>query len=95
MKKIATILLSATLLSSSSFAANAKDNVLATFNNTKVTEAEVSKKLASFLKQSGKEFSGLEKDMQKALVEGYIGIMLFEQEAIKLGINRCNNQENE
>ena len=87
MKKLATLLLSATLLSSGAYA---EDKVLATFKDGKVTEAEIMTQFKDVLSAQpnlkDKKFSELDKNMQEALVRGYVNTKLLEQEAAKSGI---------
>jgi parvulin-like peptidyl-prolyl isomerase len=89
MKKIAALFLSATLLSSPiAFAADGK--VIASYTGGDVTDVEVMDQFKPVLEMQpenkGKTFSQLEKNIQEALVKGYINIKLIDQEAKRLGI---------
>ena len=88
MKKLAAVLLSATLLSTSALAG--KDTIVGTYNDIKVTEQEVMDQFRPMFEMQpenkGKEFSQLDPKLQELLVKGYINQKLLEKEADKLGI---------
>jgi peptidylprolyl isomerase len=84
MKKLATtLLLSATLLSSNVYAAD--DKVLATFKGGDVKESEVISQFQQALDNDpnfkGKKFSELDKNIQEALVKGFVHTKLIALEA--------------
>jgi len=89
MKRLATIFLSATLLSSSAFAADSA-KTLATYAGNEVTEVQVMGQFKEVLDSQeaskGKKFSELDKNMQEALVKSYVNMKLIEKEADKKGI---------
>jgi len=88
MKRLATVFLSATLLSSTVLAADNK--VVATYTGGNVTADQVMEQfnpvLAMQPESKGKSFSELDKNVQEVLVKGYINSKLLEQEADKLKI---------
>ena len=88
MKKLAAVLLSATILSTSALAG--KDTIVGTYNDSKVTEQEVMDQFRPMFEMQpenkGKEFLQLDPKLQELLVRGYINQKLFEKEADKLGI---------
>ena len=88
MKRLATVFLSATLLSSTVLAADNK--VVATYTGGNVTADQVMEQfnpvLAMQPESKGKNFSELDKNVQEVLVKGYINSKLLEQEADKLKI---------
>ncbi|GAB4162600.1 MAG: peptidylprolyl isomerase [Rickettsiaceae bacterium] len=90
MKKIAIVLLSATLLSSSACADNS--DVVATYSGGQVTSEQVMQQFKPMLdmqtENKGKKFSEFDKNMQELLVRGFINQKLFEQEAEKQGIRK-------
>lgn len=84
MKKIATLVLSATLLSSFTLSPN-NDPVLATYKGGEVKESQVMEQFKSAFQTQpnlqGKKFSELDPNLQETLVRGYINSKLLEQEA--------------
>jgi peptidylprolyl isomerase len=82
MKKLAIVFLSATLLSSASFAA---DNVLATYKGGDVKESQVMEQFKPMLDAQemtkDKKFSDLDANTQETLVKAYVNIQLLNQEA--------------
>ena len=88
MKKLAVILLSASVLSSAAFAA--EDKVLATYKGGEVKESQVMQQFKPALDMApankDKNFSELDANLQGALVKGYINFKLLEQEAKNQGI---------
>ena len=82
MKKIATLFLSATLLSNIAFAE--EDKVIATYKGGDVKESQVMQLLKPSLdSQPGakdKKFSEFDKNTQEAFVRGYINLKLLDQE---------------
>lgn len=93
MRKLAIVFLSATLLTSSSFAD--KSQVVATYTGGDVTSAQIMEQFKPMLESQeehkGKKFSELDKNLQEAIVKGYINQKLFEKEVEKLGIR--NSEE--
>lgn len=93
MKKLAIVFLSATLMSSATFADSSK--IVATYSGGNVTEGQVMEQFKPMLaiqpENKDKKFSELDKNVQEILVRGYINSKLFEKEADKLGIR--NSQE--
>lgn len=88
MRKLATILISATLISGQAMAKD--DRVVGTYSGGKVTEKEVQEQFQPFFDAQGDEkklFSKLDKKTQEMLVRGYINQKLVEKEAKKLGIS--------
>ena len=87
MKKLAIILLSASVLSSTAFA---EDRVLATYKGGEVKESQVMQQFKPALDMApankDKKFSELDANLQEALVKGYINFKLLEQEAKTQGI---------
>jgi len=87
MKKLAIILLSASMISSSAFAA---DNVLATFKGGEVLESQIMQEFKIDLDKSpetkGKKFSELDKNIQEGLVRGFINTKLLDQASKDLKI---------
>lgn len=87
MKKLAIILLSASVLSSTAFA---EDKVLATYKGGEVKESQVMQQFKPALDMApankDKKFSELDANLQEALVKGYINFKLLEQEAKTQGI---------
>ncbi len=88
MKKLATLILSATLLSSPAFGAS--DAVLATYKGGKVTEGQVMEKFQPIFDSQpnfkGKKFSDLDRATQESLVRDYINAKLVDEEIKKSGI---------
>ena len=74
MKKLATLLLSATLLSSGAYAE--ADKSVATFKGGEVKESDVMNQFKDALSQDptfkDKKFTDLDQKMQEALVKGYL-----------------------
>jgi parvulin-like peptidyl-prolyl isomerase len=93
MKKLAAILLSATLLSSTVLAEDAK--ILGTYDGGNVTEKQIMTQFKPMLEMQaenkGKNFDQLDKNLQKLLVRGYINQKLLEKEGDKSGIK--NSQD--
>ncbi len=93
MKKLATVFLSATLLSSPVCAASTK--VVATYTGGKVTIDQVMKRFKDALDSQpankGKKFEKLEKKVQESLVRGYLTQTLLDKEAKKLGIRNSKS----
>ena len=88
MKKLAIILLSATLTYNTAFAEN--DAVVATYKGGEVRESQIMQQFKPALDmQPGnkdKKFSEFDPNLQEALVRGYINVQLLNQEAKNLGI---------
>lgn len=88
MKKLATLLLSATLLSSGAY--GEEDKVLATYKGGSVKSSEVMTQFKDALSNQpafkGKSFSELDKNMQEALVKGFVNTKLLTLEAKNSGI---------
>jgi parvulin-like peptidyl-prolyl isomerase len=89
MKKIKFLLGTVSFLAiMSSFA---EEKVIAKYNNTKVTEAEVVKQFQDALKNQpafqNKSFNEIDKKTRETLVKGYIGGKLLQEEAKKAGID--------
>jgi parvulin-like peptidyl-prolyl isomerase len=84
MKKLAIIFLSASILSSTAFAAT-EDKTLATFKGGDVKESQVMQQFKPALDMNpsnkDKNFSDFDSNLQEALVKGYINFKLLEQEA--------------
>lgn len=84
MKKILTIILSASILSSAAYAD--EDKIIATYKGGEVKESQIMQQFKSALDMQpvnqGKKFSELDSNLQEALVKGYINVKLLEQEAI-------------
>jgi peptidylprolyl isomerase/peptidyl-prolyl cis-trans isomerase C len=82
-KKLTTLLLSATLLSSSM--AFADDKVIATYKDGEVKESQVMVQFKDALQSQpalkDKKFSDLDRNMQEALLRGYINSKLLEKES--------------
>ncbi len=82
-KQLTTLLLSATLLSSSM--AFAEDKVLATYKDGDVKESQVMTQFKEALQSQpalkDKKFSDLDRNMQEALLRGYINSKLLEKES--------------
>jgi parvulin-like peptidyl-prolyl isomerase len=82
MKKIATIFLSATLLSSIAFADS--DKIIASYKGGDVKESQIMDMLRPSLQsQPGgkdKKFSDFDRTTQEALIHGYIQLKLLDQE---------------
>lgn len=89
MKKIATILLSASILTNIAFAANG-DKTLATYKGGEVKESQLMEQIkpAMDLNPSikGKNFDELDSNTQETLVKGYINAKLLEQEGKNNGL---------
>ena len=87
MKKLVTLLLSATLLSSATYAA---DNIVATYKGGEVKESEVMDQFKDALSQEpsfkDKKFADLDKKMQEALVKGYLNTKLLALDAKSSGL---------
>ncbi len=92
-KKLATLLLSATLLSSS--IAYADDKVLATFKGGDVKESEVMGQFKDALQSQpnfkDKKFSELERNMQEALIRGFVNTKLIELDAASSGVENSKD----
>ena len=88
MKRLATVILSAALLSSTVLAADNK--VVATYIGGDVTAEQVMEQfkpmLAMQTESKGKKFSELDKNVQEVLVKRYINSQLLEKEADRLKI---------
>ena len=88
MKKLAIILLSASLTYNTAFAEN--DAVVATYKGGEVRESQIMQQFKPALDmQPGnkdKKFSEFDPNLQEALVRGYINVQLLNQEAKNLGI---------
>ena len=88
MKKLATLLLSATLLSSGAYAE--ADKSVATFKGGEVKESDVMNQFKDALSQDptfkDKKFTDLDQKMQEALVKGYLNTKLLAIEAKNSGI---------
>lgn len=88
MNKLLVILLSATLLSSQSFADS--DNVLATLKGKEIKESEIMGHFKEMLNSQpnfkDKKFSDLDKQMQEALVKAYANGKMIELESKDSGI---------
>lgn len=84
MKKILTLILSASILSSAAYAD--EDKIIATYKGGEVKESQIMQQFKSALDMQpvnqGKKFSELDSNLQEALVKGYINVKLLEQEAI-------------
>lgn len=82
MKTIATVFLSATLLSSIAFAE--EDKIIATYKGGEVKESQVMQLLKPSLNSQpdakDKKFSEFDKNTQEAFVRGYINLKLLDQE---------------
>ena len=89
MKKLATLLLSATLLSSMSYADS--DKVVATFKGGEVKESEVVAQFKDALSQDptfkGKKFSEFDAKVQDALIKGFVNTKLLSLEAKNSGLD--------
>ncbi|WP_316354162.1 peptidylprolyl isomerase [Candidatus Trichorickettsia mobilis] len=87
MKKLAIILLSASLTYNTAFA---DDAVVATYKGGEVRESQIMQQFKPALDmQPGnkdKKFSEFDPNLQEALVRGYINVQLLNQEAKNLGI---------
>ena len=96
MKRLATVFLSATLLSSPAFAADTK--VVATYTGGDVTVEQVMEQFKPVLamqpENKDKSFSELDKNVQELLVKGYINAKLLEKEADKLKIRDSQEFKN-
>lgn len=90
MKNIAIALLAATFLSSSAYSSDT--DVVATYSDGSVTEAQVMEQFGpSIAAQTGdknKKFSDLDKNVQEALVRGYVNVKLLDKEVEKAGIRK-------
>ncbi|WPY00653.1 Parvulin peptidylprolyl isomerase [Candidatus Trichorickettsia mobilis] len=88
MKKLAIILLSASLTYNVAFAEN--DPIVATYKGGEVRESQIMQQFKPALDmQPGnkdKKFSEFDRNLQEALVRGYINVQLLNQEAKALGI---------
>lgn len=88
MKNLAIVFLSATLFSSSALAS--KNKVVGTYKGGEVTSKQIMTQFGSMLDMQpanrGKDFFDLDKNLQEALVKGYITQILVEKEADKLGL---------
>jgi len=88
MKKLTTLLLSATLLSSQMTFAD--DAILATYKDGEIKESSVMSQFKDALQSQptlkDKKFSELDKNMQEALLRGYINSKLLEKEAASSNI---------
>jgi parvulin-like peptidyl-prolyl isomerase len=93
MKRLATIFLSATLLSSTAFA-----KVVATYSDGEVTDDQVMEQFKQVLamqpENKDKKFPELDKNVQELLVKGYINSKLLEKEADKLKIRETDEFKN-
>ena len=91
MKKLATLLLSATLLSSGAYAA--EDKSIATFNGGEVKESDVMNQFKDALSQDptfkDKKFTDLDKTMQENMVKSYINMKLLSIEAKNSGVENA------
>lgn len=89
MKRLAIVFLSASLLTSTTFAAKGK--VVGTYTGGEVTSDQVMEQFKPVLamqpENKGKKFTELDKNIQELLVRGYINQKLFEKEAKRLGIS--------
>jgi peptidylprolyl isomerase len=89
MKNLATLLLSATLLSGMAYAEN--DKVVATFKGGEVKESEVIAQFKDALSQDpnfkDKKFSEFDKKVQDALVKGFVNTKLLSFEAKSSGLD--------
>jgi len=88
MKRLAIILLSATVLASPSFADS--DPVLATYKGGEVKESQVMEQFKGLFDSQpsfkGKKFSDLDRALQENLVRGFVNVKLIDEEAKKEGI---------
>lgn len=87
--KLAVALLSATCLTKTVLADEISKRVVATYNDGKVTEAQVMEQIKPFLEMQGakdQKFSDLDPKTKEALVRGYVNMQLINKEATKLGI---------
>ena len=88
MKKLATWLLSATLLSTASYAE--EDKSLATFKGGEVKTTDVMNQFKDALSQDptfkDKKFSEFESKMQEALIKGFVNTKLLSLEAQSSGL---------
>jgi peptidylprolyl isomerase/peptidyl-prolyl cis-trans isomerase C len=89
MKKIKSLL--ATVSLCATMTCFAEDKVLATYNDKKVTEAEVMTQIKEAFKNQpalqNKKFNELDKKMQTDIVRGYVGGKLLQEEAKKSGFD--------
>ncbi len=96
MKRLATVFLSATLLSSTVLATDNK--VVATYVDGNVTTDQVMEQFKPVLamqpENKDKNFSQLDKNVQELLVRGYINSKLLEKEADKLKIRDSQEFKN-
>ena len=93
MKKILIVVFTVLLSSVTVFAlSKGQDKVVATYSGGNVTEQEVMNQFKPVLdmqpQNKGKKFSELDKNIQEALIKGYINIKLIDKEAKKLGIHQ-------
>jgi peptidylprolyl isomerase len=88
MKKLITLLLSATLLTPYAFAES--DSVVATYKGGEVKESQIMEQFKMIFQAQpslkDKKFGDLERSMQENLVRGYISTKLLEEEVKKSGI---------
>lgn len=88
MRKLAVVLLSATLLSSPALA---ESKIVGTYSGSEVTSEQVMEQFKPMLEMDpenqGKKFSELEKGTKEMLVKSYINQKLLSHEAKKLGIS--------
>lgn len=89
MKRLATIFLSASILTNIAFAANS-DRTLATYKGGEVRESQLMEQIKPALDMNpstkGKNFDDLDSNMQETIVKGFINAKLLEQEGKNVGI---------